>query len=108
MSIFDGLILPLAITFPILVFVIVIKLVLAKEGRNKRYPFDVSGSRRVAGQSILSDFNDKSADLFGHLIMVTVLFNLPFIYIGVNKLLKIDKEVPWLIIPIYSFVTHID
>lgn len=86
-----------------LVIVIVIKLVLVNEGRNKRYPFDISGSRRVAGQSVLSNFNDKSADLFGHLIMVTLLFNFPFIYVGANKLLKIDKEFPWLIIPIYSF-----
>jgi hypothetical protein len=85
-----------------IIFVLVMKLVLFTSGRNKRLPFDVSVSRRIAGQSVLSDFNDKSADLFGHLIMVTFLFNLPFIYVGANKLLEIDKEVPWLIIPIYA------
>jgi hypothetical protein len=86
-----------------LVFVIVIKLVLANEGRNKRYPFDVSVSRRIAGQSVLSDFNDKSTDLFGHLIFLTLLFNFPFIYVGANKLLGVEKVIPWLFVPIYAF-----
>jgi hypothetical protein len=103
LNIFDGLILPLAILFPMLVFVIVIKLVLANEGRNKRYPFDVSVSRRIAGQSVLSDFNDKSTDLFGHLIFLTLLFNFPFIYVGANKLLGVEKVIPWLFVPIYAF-----
>lgn len=103
MSILEGLLVPLAILFPMLVFVIVIKLVLVNEGRNKRYPFNVSVSRRIAGQSVLSDFNDRSADLFGHLIMVTFLFNLPFIYVGANKFLGVEKVLPWLFVPIYVF-----
>lgn len=78
------------------------KLALFTSGRNKRLPFDVSVSRRIAGQSVLSDFNDKSADLFEHLIMVTFFFNLPFIYVGAYKLLGVEKELPWLVIPIYA------
>tara|TARA_R110002153_G_scaffold269724_2_gene435566 strand:+ start:326 stop:1171 length:846 start_codon:yes stop_codon:yes gene_type:complete len=85
-----------------IIFVLVMKLVLFTVGRNKRLPFDISASRRIAGQSVLSDFNDKSTDLFGHLIIFTLLFNFPFIYVGANKLLGIDKELPWLIIPIFT------
>ncbi len=102
MNIFDGLIMPAAVLLPMLIFVGVIKLTLAAAGRNKRYPFDVSISHRVAGQSVLSEFNDKSADLFGHLIMLTFLFNLPFIYIGAYKLLGIEKVMPWLLVPFYA------
>jgi hypothetical protein len=102
LNIFDGLLLPIAILFPIVIFVLVMKLVLFTVGRNKRLPFDVSVSRRIAGQSVLSEFNDKSADLFGHLIMLTMLFNFPFIYVGANKLLGIEKEVPWLVIPVFA------
>ncbi|MEP1382247.1 MAG: nuclease-related domain-containing protein [Paraglaciecola sp.] len=93
---------PAAVLLPMLIFVGVIKLTLAAAGRNKRYPFDVSVSHRVAGQSVLSEFNDKSADLFGHLIMLTFLFNLPFIYVGAYKLLGIEKVMPWLLVPIYA------
>lgn len=86
-----------------IIFVVAMKFVLVALGRNKRLPFDISVSRRIAGQSVLSDFNDKSADLFGHLIMLTMLFNFPFIYVGAYKLLGMEKELPWLIIPIFAF-----
>ena len=92
MSIIDGLILPVAILFPMIIFVGVMKLDIVAVGRNKRLPFDISVSRRIAGQSVLSDFNDKSADLYGHLIMLTMLFNLPFIYVGAYKLLGLRKK----------------
>jgi hypothetical protein len=102
LSIFDGLLIPIAILLPMIVFVLVMKLVLFTVGRNKRLPFDISVSRRIAGQSVLSDFNDKSADLFGYLIMLTMFFNYPFIYVGANKLLGSEKEISWLIIPILA------
>ncbi|MFT2092420.1 nuclease-related domain-containing protein [Paraglaciecola sp. 2405UD69-4] len=93
---------PASVLLPMLIFVGAIKLVLVFVGRKSRLPFDIKVSRRIAGQSVLSDFNDKSADLFGHLIMLTFLFNLPFIYIGAYKLLGIEKVLPWLLVPFYA------
>lgn len=82
------------------IFIGVLKLVLVSVGRNKRLPFDVSVSRRIAGQSVLSEFNNKSADLYGHLILLILLFNYPFIYVGSYKFIGIDKQVVWASIPI--------
>ena len=34
--------------------------------------------------------------------MLTMLCNIPFIYVGTYKLLGIEKEVPWLMIPVFA------
>jgi hypothetical protein len=103
MNLFDGLLLPLAILLPILFFVVVVKLVLTKVGHNKRLPFDISTNRRIPGQSVLSEFNDSTADLFGHMSMLVLLFNIPFIQVGVYQLLGVEQQSSWLIIPIFAF-----
>jgi hypothetical protein len=87
-----------------LVFVAVAKLVSLKIDHNKRLPFDISTSRRIPGQSLLSEFNDTTADLFGHMIMLILLFNFPFIQLGLYQLLGMEKQSSWLIIPILALV----
>ena len=104
MSVFSGLLLPLAILFPILIFVIVIALVLKIMGHNKRLPFDVSTSRRIPGQSLLTEFNDLTADLFGHLMMMILMFNFPFIHLGIYQLLGKEVGSVWPIVLITTLV----
>jgi hypothetical protein len=98
MSIFNGLLLPLAILFPMLIFVTVMMLVLKIMGHNKRLPFDVSTNRRIPGQSLLSEFNDLTADLFGHLFMMILIFNFPFIHLGMYQLLGKEVDSIWPIV----------
>ncbi|WP_340678390.1 nuclease-related domain-containing protein [Paraglaciecola sp.] len=47
---------------------------------------------------MLAEFNDLTADLFGHLIMMTLLFNFPFIQLGIYQLLGRKEPSIWPIV----------
>jgi hypothetical protein len=100
MSVLSGLLLPLSIFLPMFLAVSVLNLVLKIVSHNKRLPFDVSTSRRIPGQSLLAEFNDSTADLYSHLIMLILLSNFPFIQLGIYELLGREAPSNWLIFPL--------
>lgn len=69
----------------------VVKLVFMKTNRNKRLPFGVSTSRRIPGQSLLAEYNNSNAELFSNLVMLVLLFNMPFIFAGICDYIEVEQ-----------------
>lgn len=101
MSLLDGLLLPLIILTPMAIALGVVKLVFMKISYNKRLPFDISLTRRMPGQSLLAELNNSNAELFGNLITLILLFNMPFISAGIYEYIGLEQPIHWALLPVY-------
>ena len=91
MNLTHALLFPLIVLTPIVIAMGVVKLVFMKTNRNKRLPFGVSTSRRIPGQSLLAEYNNSNAELFSNLVMLVLLFNMPFIFAGICDYIEVEQ-----------------
>ena len=71
--------------------------------RTSRLPFDIATGHRIAGYSLLRQYNDLGIDMFGHLFMLQLAFFLPFIAYAVSDWMNQRFEI-WIYVVILPFV----